>query len=415
MIKKINTIRIRRKMNIIHIDNAGIRNDTSMESLQLKQEILATDAATFSAHTKPELFALLHKAIDAGVTPVLFDDKIETIASRIQELGIGSFDEVSESAVLPTSAYALFFTSGTTGIPTGAIKNRVNIEGELDALTAIFEPENFERVIVTVPFIHIYGFLSGLMLPHRLGCEVLLKEEYYPQELITLHEHKKCLVVTSPVYIKALLRLKRDQDLSNVVFLSSTGLLVEEEVEHFEKQYNTKIIQLFGSTETGGVAIKRGVNPYWEPLEGVRVSKNHESRMVVDSPYLSSHLFEEKISLMKRPYTTTDIIEIDEKKFKLLGRANEIIKISGKRISIVELENLIENTFGVNDVLITIVRDSSRLKDESLEIKIAGRKMPDRAEIEALLKEQYSQINFDFQLLNVKQVEKNNMGKKVRR
>ncbi len=402
-------------MNIIHIDNAGIRNDTTLSEIQEKQEILATEEATFSAHTKPELFGLLHKAIELGVTPVLFDSKIDTIAQRVKELGIGSYDKKSEVSALPSSAYALFFTSGTTGVPTGAIKNRENVEGELDALQALFEPENFERVVVTVPFIHIYGFLAGLMLPSRLGCEILLKEEYYPQELMALHEHKKTLVVTSPVYIKALLRLKRDHDLNNVTFLSSTGLLVEEEVERFEKQYNTKLLQLFGSTETGGVAIKRGLNPYWEPLKGVSVTKNHESRMVVDSPYLSSHLFEEKITLMKRPYTTTDIIELEGKKFKLLGRANEIIKVSGKRISIVELENIIENGFGVADALISIQKDSSRLKDESLEIQIAGRKMPSESEVKELFKSHYPEINFSFELSNVKSIEKNNMGKKVRR
>lgn len=401
-------------MNIIHIDNAGIRNDMTLAEIQEKQEVLATNEATFSAHTKPELFGLLHKAIDQGVTPVLFDSKIDTISERVKELGIGHFDEVSEEAALPASAYALFFTSGTTGIPTGAIKNRENIEGELDALQALFEPYAFERVIVTVPFIHIYGFLSGLMLPRRLGCEMLLKEEYYPQELTLLHENKKTLVVTSPVYIKALLRLKREQDLSNVVFLSSTGLLAEDEVERFEKQYNTSLIQLFGSTETGGVAIKRGVDPYWEPLQGVTVTKTHESRMVVDSPYLSTHLFEEKITLMKRPYTTTDIIELDGKKFKLLGRANEIIKVSGKRISIVELENLIETGLGVADALITIKKESGKLKDESLEIKIAGRKMPGESEVKELFKAHYPEINFSFELSNVKSIEKNNMGKKVR-
>jgi len=402
-------------MNIIHIDNAGIRNDTTLAEIQEKQEVLATKEATFSAHTKPELFGLLHKAIEQGVTPVLFDSKIDTIAQRVKELGIGSFDETSDVSALPASAYALFFTSGTTGVPTGAIKNRENVEGELDALQALFEPENFERVIVTVPFIHIYGFLAGLMLPRRLGCEMLLKEEYYPQELMALHEQKKSLVVTSPVYIKALLRLKREQDLSNVTFLSSTGLLVEAEVERFEKQYNTKIIQLFGSTETGGVAIKRGVNPYWEPLKGVSVTKNHESRMVVDSPYLSSHLLEDVITLMKRPYTTTDIIELEGKKFKLLGRANEIIKISGKRISIVELENIIENGLGVADTLITVKSDNSKLKDESLEIKIAGRKMPSENDVKVLFKQHYPEINFSFELSNVKSIEKNNMGKKVRR
>jgi len=402
-------------MNIIHIDNAGNRNDTTLAEIQEKQEVLATNEATFSAHTKPELFGLLHKAIEQGVTPVLFDSKIETIAQRVKELGIGSFDEESDESALPASAYALFFTSGTTGIPTGAIKNRENVEGELDALQALFVPEHFERVIVTVPFIHIYGFLAGLMLPRRLGCEMLLKEEYYPQELTLLHEHKKTLVVTSPVYIKALLRLKREQDLSNVTFLSSTGLLVEAEVERFEKQYSTKIIQLFGSTETGGVAIKRGVNPYWEPLKGVSVTRNHESRMVVDSPYLSSHLFEEKITLMKRPYTTTDIIELEGTTFKLLGRSNEIIKVSGKRISIVELENLIENAFSVTDALISINSDNSKLKDESLEINIAGRKMPSESDVKALFKQHYPEINFSFELFNVKSVEKNNMGKKVRR
>ena len=402
-------------MNIIHIDNAGNRNDMTLAEIQEKQEVLATKEATFSAHTKPELFGLLHKAIEQGVTPVLFDSKIETIAQRVEELGIGGFEHNSDTSALPTSAYALFFTSGTTGVPTGAIKNRENVEGELDALQTLFAPENYERVIVTVPFIHIYGFLAGLMLPRRLGCEMLLKEEYYPQELTLLHEHKKTLVVTSPVYIKALLRLKRDHDLSNVTFLSSTGLLVEEEVERFEKQYNTKLIQLFGSTETGGVAIKRGVNPYWEPLKGVSVTKNHESRMVVDSPYLSSHLFEEKITLMKRPYTTTDIIELEGKKFKLLGRANEIIKVSGKRISIVELENIIENGLGVADALVSIKQDNTKLKDESLEIQIAGRKMPSESDVKELFKSHYPEINFSFELSHVKSIEKNNMGKKVRR
>ena len=401
-------------MNIIYIDNDANRSDQNLETLQLDQEIVAAYEATFSAHTKPELFALLHSAIEKGVTPVLYDTKIESINARVADLGITSFKNRQEKSMLPTSAYALFFTSGTTGMPTGAIKNRDNIEGELDALEAIFAPMNFERVIVTVPFIHIYGFLSGLMLPKRLGCEVLLKEDFYPQELKTLHESKKSLVVTSPVYIKALLKLKREEDLSNITFLSSTGLLMEEEVARFEQQYNTSLIQLFGSTETGGIAIKRGVNVYWEPLKDVIVTKTHESRMVVDSPYLSTHLLQEKLSLMKRPYTTTDIIELEGKQFKLLGRANEIIKISGKRISVVELENLIERELGVADTLISIVSDATKLKDESLLIQMAGRKQPDSEAIKALFKSHYSEINFSFEIQQVKMIPKNNMGKKVR-
>jgi len=118
---------------------------------------------------------------------------------------------------------------------------------------------------------------------------------------------------------------------------------------------------------------------------------------------------------MPRPYTTSDIIDIEDRRFKLLGRANEIIKVSGKRISIVELENLIENKLGTADVLISIQQDSTKLKDESLMIKISGRKQPSTDEVKALFKTHYSEINFSFVLEAVKLVERNNMGKKVRR
>ena len=136
---------------------------------------------------------------------------------------------------------------------------------------------------------------------------------------------------------------------------------------------------------------------------------------MVDSPYLSTHLFEESVTLMKRPYTTTDIIDLDGKNFKLLGRVNEIVKVSGKRISVVELENLIENELGAAEVLIGINKEDDRLKDECLDIRIAGRNVPGEKEVKALFKRHYPATNFSFVLTGVKSIEKNSMGKKVRR
>jgi len=333
----------------------------------------------------------------------------------VKSLGITTYEEEALPSSLPKDAYALFFTSGTTGIPTGAIKSKQNIQGELDALTELFLDEAFERVIVTVPFIHIYGFLSGVMLPERLGCEVLFKEEYWPQDLLKLHEGKKTLVVTTPVYIKSLLRLKRGHDLSNVTFLSSTGLLLEDEVHQFQEKYNSRIFQLFGSTETGGIAVKKGISHLWKPLDGVHVSQNSEGVMVVNSPYLSTHLLEEKILELPHPHTTTDIIELEDDGFVLIGRLNEIIKISGKRISALELEALLEKHLNITEALIKIVRNSTRLKDESLQIQLVSKIKTEKEEVSALFKEFYPEINVDFELESVEKIEKNSMGKKVRK
>jgi acyl-coenzyme A synthetase/AMP-(fatty) acid ligase len=400
--------------DIIYIDNSGERKNYLLNELKKSVSLVKKDAATFDAAGKPELFALLHKALEEGVTPVLFDHKMQSIAERVESLGVTSYDSEADVSALPASAYAVFFTSGTTGVPTGAIKREQNIQGELDALTKLFEKEAFERVIVTVPFIHIYGFLTGVMLPLRLGCEVLFKEEYLPQDLLKLHEGKKTLVVTSPVYLKSLLRLRQEHDLGNVLFLSSTGLLLEDEVGEFQQRYSTRVIQLFGSTETGGIAVKKGTQSLWEPLDGVHISQNHEGVMIVNSPYLSTHLFEEKVFLTPRPYMTTDIIEKEGDSFRLLGRLDEIIKISGKRISVLEIEALLQEHTAIKEALVTIERDSKRLKDETLIIKLVSKAKLEKKDVLALLKECYPQIHFDFQLLTVEKIEKNSMGKKVR-
>ena len=41
--------------------------------------------------------------------------------------------------------------------------------------------------------------------------------------------------------------------------------------------------------------------------------------------------------------------------------------------------------------------------------------MPAEADVKALFKANYPEINFSFELTNVQRVEKNSMGKKVRR
>jgi len=402
-------------INIIYIDPQGERNEQRLSTLKALKTLVHKDAATFDAADKPTLFALLHKAVDMGVTPVLFDKKMQMITQRVAQLGIKPFDVESTPSSLPQEAYALFFTSGTTGVPTGAIKSESNIQKELDALEKLLQREEFKRVIVTVPFIHIYGFLSGVMLPVRLGCEVLFKEEYWPQDLLKLHEGKKTLVVTTPVYIKSLLRLRREHDLSNVVFLSSTGLLLAEEVKQFEAKYHTRIFQLFGSTETGGIAIKYGTDEFWKPLTDVHVTRNADGVMQVASPYLSEYLLEETLRVLPHPFTTTDLIDLGQKGFKLQGRLSEIVKISGKRISIVELETLLEKQLKVQEALVKIVQDSARLKDEALQIKLVSKVKVNKADVLALFKTYYPEVNFDFDVETVAQISKNALGKKVRR
>jgi acyl-coenzyme A synthetase/AMP-(fatty) acid ligase len=357
--------------------------------------------------TKERLYLSLHKAFAKGAVPILYDKNISSIKPRVDSLNLEK---------LPVDTRAIFFTSGTTGEPTGALKSRDNITKELETLKELFAPYGFQRVIVTVPLIHIYGFLAGVMLPKVLGVDVVLKEEFLPHELIELAEDKKTLCVTNPVFLKVLNKLKIEKQYPNITFLSSTGKLDTEIAKSLCDKIGCRIYQLFGSTETGGIAYKLNDEELWRPLKDVEITKidNHLS---VNSPYISDYLIEDSLKKIAKPFVTTDIIEIVDGSFRLLGRESEIIKISGKRISLLEVERLLEESELIDEVLVTLIYNVESHKDEQLEISIVAQVelIELKREVKQILQESYKNINIRTVVRLVDKIERNLMGKKIRR
>ena len=367
----------------------------------------STKITTFEKMTKEKLYLNLNQAFKQGIVPILYDPNIGSIKPRVEAL---DFDD------LPTDTASIFFTSGTTGEPTGALKSRDNLQKELEVLLELFASENFERVIVTVPLIHIYGFLAGVLLPNALNVDIVLKEEFLPHELIELSEGKKTLCVTNPVFLKVLNKLHLEGKQKNMVFLSSTGKLEPKTAKELPEKLNCKIIQLFGSTETGGIAYKINDEKLWTPLNSVEVSKKDEC-LSVNSPFISKFVIEEKLKELVLPFVTTDLIEIQEKKFKLLGRKSEIIKISGKRISLLEVESFLEEHQAIDEALVKLDYDVNSHKDEQLSIQIASSSdlTSLKKVVKTILQENYKKINIRTRVEIVDEVLKNHMGKKVRK
>lgn len=357
--------------------------------------------------TKDRLYLALHRAFDNNTVPILYDRNISSIGPRVERLNLEK---------LPKDTAAIFFTSGTTGEPTGALKSRKNITKELEVLKNLFAPYSFERVIVTVPLIHIYGFLAGVMLPLALDADVVLKEEFLPHELIELAEDKKTLCITNPVFLKVLNKLKIEGDYAHITFLSSTGKLDADIAKSLNEKIGCTIYQLFGSTETGGIAYKINDEELWRPLEGVVIDQV-ENKLSVDSPFISEFIIEEHLTKVEKPFVTTDIIKIEDGCFRLLGRASEIIKISGKRISILEVETLLERSDMIEEALVKLAYSVESHKDEQLEIIIVST-LPLatlKKEVKRILQENYKNINIRTTLKLVDRIAKNHMGKKIRK
>ncbi len=386
------------EIDIVYTDTDGQCTHHSFS--KLIDSVTSLDVENMLELDRLKQFATLHFMLQHSKVPLLYDKNV-----------VGQQMVVD----MPSDASVVLFTSGTTADATALIKDSTNIESELDSLCRLFANDKIERVVSTVPFIHIYGFLNALLLPCRLGCEVVIRERFWPQDLLKIESDKRTLVVTTPVYIKSMLKLKREVDLTHVLFLSSTSTLKSDEISEFMSRYNTEVIQLFGSTETGGIASMRGACDVWRVLDSVSVSQDERGCLVVNSTSVSKYIINKRVELLSKPFVTTDIVELKDGGFSLKGRVSEIIKISGKRVSVVALEAALEQHSSIDEALVEINRDSSKLKDESLQISIVTSLVVRSKEISKIFLNQYPDINIEFKLNHVDKIAKNHLGKKLRK
>ena len=342
---------------------------------------------------------------------VLFDSNHTQLLNFYNNNDINEMQNIQN---IDKDSRILFFTSGSSGFPVGAFKTEKNLSLEVESLRKVVSSHNIKRVVVSVPFVHIYGILAGLLLPMSFGdIELVVKEDFLPYELLEEAKKGDTLVVTTPVFIKALAKLPSDENLSKTLFISSTAPLCMQDVDEFQKKYNTSVVQLFGSTETGGIAYKRGTESIWHPLDGVLVRSDDE-KLSVSSEFISKYLINKGIVELKQPYTTEDIIKTDaDGGFELVGRSNKIIKIAGKRISALQIENILKEIEGVREAVVELVYKKELLRSEQIVITLEADIKIDKKTIKEKIAQSYGIITIPFRLQYVDKINYSAMGKKV--
>ena len=272
---------------------------------------------------------------------------------------------------------------------------------------------NIKKVVVTVPFIHIYGVLAGLLLPLYLdNITLVVKDDFLPYELLEEAKAGQTLIITTPVFIKALERLGDGLDLKTNLFICSTAPLHLDDINSFEDKFNTNLMQIFGSTETGGIAYKFGSAVKWSTLENVKVTSK-DDKLCVNSPFISPYILNEKILKLEQPFVTEDIIDLSEHGFILLGRSNKIIKIAGKRISALQIESILEDIEGVNKAIVELVYKKELLRSEQIIITLESTKKILKQEIKKKISEYYGVLTIPFSVKYADKINLSAMGKKV--
>ncbi|AMZ73013.1 MULTISPECIES: acyl-CoA synthetase family protein [Pseudomonas] len=256
-------------------------------------------------------------------------------------------------------------TSGSSGEPKRIEKTLRQLSNEVQALEHLWGADLGPACMIgSVATQHIYGLLFRVLWPLCAGRAFVRRQLAFPEDLQRASREQLAFAwVASPALLK---RMGDNLDwpaLSSVrrVF-SSGGALPPEAVQSLQQRLGQWPTEIFGSSETGGIAWRQG-GGLWQPFAGVELSQDSDGALLIASPYLPVGHVEH----------TADAARIAEDgRFELLGRLDRIVKLEEKRISLPMLEHALVTHDWVSEARLGVVQENRASLGALLVLSDAG-------------------------------------------
>lgn len=276
----------------------------------------------------------------------------EVVAENVEQFSsFGILNQIStkKPQFSPTNQTELWLkTSGSTGEAKTIVKTAEQMwrGGNVLAKTVPFEDGNHITSLATVSSQHIYGLTVHIMMSLQKGWCIGRHQLFSPQCLIENTQKNNTVVVSSPAMLGNIDWTQTILPKNVSGFISSGGVLPESIAEEIRQQ--SVVSEIYGSTETGPIAI-RSDNSLWQRLPDSLLGCNKNDELWIEAGWLSQR------------EQTADVVEFSSAGFRLLGRADRIVKLADKRISLAAIENILLQTEWVEDCYLARHHEKSRL------------------------------------------------------
>ena len=162
-------------------------------------------------------------------------------------------------------------------------------------------------VVATVPPQHMYGLETSILLPLLGVVSVCSNRTFYPEDILeTLQElPRPVILITTPLQLKACAYSGLDWPEIEFVVCSTAPLSTELAIKS-EQAMQTRVMEVYGSTETGAIASRRtSIEQEWSLFRSYTIEPR---RNVFSAKHMSA------------PVELNDhVLMLGENKFKLMG------------------------------------------------------------------------------------------------
>lgn len=290
------------------------------------------------------LFGVLHAGKEAVIPPNAQPGTLAALSSvfdaRVDTLRDSGRTSERLPAIDPHAAIIDLYTSGSTGEHKRVRKTLAQFEAEVAVLETLWGGRlGASAIVATAPHQHIYGLLFRLFWPLASGRVLDTVTCTHPDVLEErLAFFGRAALISNPAQLARLPELLSlaELDPKPVAVFSSGGPLPAGAARALAAGLGEAPIEVFGSTETGGVAWRQqqstgeGVEgDLWTPFPCHTVSRSALGALTLRSPFLADNA----------PWEMDDGVELTQDgRFRLLGRLDRVVKIEEKRLSLPEME-----------------------------------------------------------------------------
>jgi acyl-coenzyme A synthetase/AMP-(fatty) acid ligase len=237
---------------------------------------------------------------------------------------------------------AYVFTSGSTGTPLPykktwgrllrCVRDGASRLGLLDGRS--------HTIVGTVPPQHMYGFESSVLLGLQTGSAICAERPFYPADVCSTlaAAPRPRVLISTPVHLRALLAAEVALPAVDLI-VSATAPLSSDLAREVEEKFGTRLLEIYGSTETGQIATRRTAQTLeWQLWPGVSLIVNDDGQAWAQGGHV------------EQPTPMCDVLELTQgDRFLLHGRTADLVNIAGKRSSLAYLNHQLNSIHGVVD------------------------------------------------------------------
>ena len=333
----------------------------------------------------------------------------------------------------------VILTSGTTGKPKGAQRESPSGLMPLAALFSKIPHQRREKIVVSAPLFHSWGFLHFVIgLP--LAATLILRRRFDPEDALrTVAEHGAEVLAVVPVMMQRILELppevKRRNDVSSLRITAASGSSLPGELSaRWMDEFGDNLHQLYGSTEVAWATIATPEDMREAPGTAGKPPRGTTVRIVDERgedvpPGETGRIFVGNEGLSFEGYTgggdkehlgdllsSGDVGHFDENgRLFIDGRDDEMIVSGGENVFPREVEDLLSDHEAIAEAAAVGVEDEKfgqRLR--AFVVTREGKRVSE-ADLKAYVKENLARYKVPREIVFMEELPRNATGKVLKR